>query len=374
METERTRELHQLIEELYARVNSNIVEWPSGFFRPPLIQLLDCEHVGISGVTLRNSPFWNTHLVYCTDVHLHNVSFQNPPDAPNGDGLDIDSCRNVRISDCTFDVGDDCLCIKSGIDEDGRRVGRPSENITIANCTMMHGHGGVVFGSEMSGGIRNVTVTGCIFIRTARCIRMKTNRARGGYIRNIQISNIYMEGVLCPLAINGFYRHGVDESDPRMTSPEAVPITEGTPVIEGIRVSDVTARGCLAAAGFIYGLPERPVRDVRLHHVTVEMTADPDAPGGEPDMVRDAVVMAGEGMLCRHVEDMELHHVRIETRQGPALRLEDVRDALVNGLGMKARHPGTPPVAAGGCRDIRVNGLRLVVEPDEGYAAWETWE
>ena len=223
VDSAQTQELKVKNQALLETVKSNIVEWSSQFLRPPLLQLINCEEVRLEGITLQNSPFWNTHLVYCTDVQLHGVSIKNPNDTPNGDGLDIDSCQNVRISDCFFDVGDDCLCIKSGIDEDGRRVGKPSENIVITNCTMLRGHGGVVLGSEMAGGIRNVVISNCIFTGTDRGIRMKTNRARGGYIKNILISNIYMEDVFCPLTINSFYRYGVDESNPLISSPMRFP-------------------------------------------------------------------------------------------------------------------------------------------------------
>ncbi|SFT04968.1 glycoside hydrolase family 28 protein [Paenibacillus sp. BC26] len=338
------QELAVLNEPLIRSYTSNIVEWESQFLRPPLLQFIDCEDVRIEGVTLQNSPFWNVHLVYCRNVSVHGVTIRNPHDAPNGDGLDIDSCSYVRISDCHFDVGDDCLCIKSGIDEDGRRVARPSENITVANCTMKRGHGGIVMGSEMAGGIRNVVITGCIFIGTDRGIRMKTNRARGGYIRNILVSNLYMEDVLCPLTINAFYRHGVDKSDVLIGSAEARPVTEATPVIEHIRISGVTAKRCRASAGFLHGLPEMPIRDVQLNQVHIEMTADQGEVGDEPDMVFNAFVAAGEGMLCKHVRDLELNGVRIETRQGPALRLEDSCDIEVKDFKMKQVHPDTPDI------------------------------
>ncbi|MDD9266991.1 glycoside hydrolase family 28 protein [Paenibacillus sp. GCM10023248] len=363
-----TREIAAKNAVLTETVRSNIVEWDSQFLRPPLLQLIDCEEVSLEGVTLQNSPFWNTHLVYCKDVHIHGVKIKNPSDTPNGDGMDIDSCTNVRISDCFFDVGDDCLCIKSGIDEDGRRVGKPSENIVITNCTMLRGHGGVVLGSEMAGGIRNVVISNCIFLGTDRGIRMKTNRARGGYIKNILVSNIYMEDVFCPLTINSFYRHGVDESNPLIASPAAVAVTESTPVIDHVRIQQVTAKGCRASAGFIYGLPEMPIRDVQLSHVHIEMTLDPEEKGDEPDMVREKIIMAGDGMLCKHVEDMELHHVRIETRQGPALRLENVRDMEVHDLRMKRLHPDTPVIAAARAEGLFVTGRQSA---ENGYLQTE---
>ena len=354
--TVQTEEIAKLNKGFTEPQNTNLVEWPSQFLRPALIQLIDCEQVTLDGITLQNSPFWNTHLVYCKNVTVHNVKFKNPSDTPNGDGFDIDSCSNVRVSNCHFDVGDDCLALKSGINEDGRRVGRPSENITISNCTMLHGHGGIVMGSENSGGIRNVTVSNCVFIGTDRGIRLKTNRARGGYIRNILIDNIFMENVLCPLAINSFYRHGVDKNDPSMNNLTALPVTEKTPKIEYIHISNVTAKNCRAAAGFIYGLPEMYVKDIILRHVTFEMTSDPTEKGGEPDMVKEELFMAGEGIYCKHVDGLELHRVRVETRQGPALRLENVTDAEIDNLGMKKVHTNTPIIVVKDVNKVFISG------------------
>ncbi|TBL75302.1 glycoside hydrolase family 28 protein [Paenibacillus thalictri] len=361
-------ELMVLNQALAESVKSNIVEWDSQFLRPPLLQLIGCEQVVLEGVTLQNSPFWNTHLVYCDHVNVRGVTFKNPSTTPNGDGFDVDSCSNVRISDCHFDVGDDCLCLKAGIDEDGRRVGRPTENVAVTNCTMLHGHGGVVMGSETSGGIRRVVISNCIFIGTDRGIRVKTNRQRGGGVEDIRINNIFMQDVLCPLAINGFYKHGVDESNPMMTTSEAVPVWEGTPVIKNIYISDILAKNCLASAGFIYGLPEAPIENVVLRHMTLETTLDPEEKGGEPDMVREERVMAGEGMLCKHVKGLELHQVTIETRQGPALLLENVSDADVDGLRMRTRHPATPVI-----RVKETQRLRLPVNGESAEAGYAVY-
>ncbi|WP_019534683.1 glycoside hydrolase family 28 protein [Paenibacillus ginsengihumi] len=350
---ERLKELNRALTET---IKNNIAEWDSQFLRPPLLQLLHCEDVVLEGVTLQNSPFWNTHLVYCRHVNIRGVSFKNPYTTPNGDGLDIDSCQDVRVSDCHFDVGDDCLCLKSGIDEDGRRVGIATENVAVTNCTMLHGHGGVVMGSETAGGIRHVVISNCIFIGTDRGIRIKTNRARGGGVEDVHISNIFMKDVLCPIAINGFYRYGVDTSNPLMTSPEAVPVTEATPVIRNIYISDVTAKNCLASAGFIYGLPEMPVENVVLRHLTLETTTDPEEQGGEPDMVRENLIMAGEGILCKHVRGLEMHRVRVGTRQGPALRLENVSGAEIEGLRLTRKHPDTAAVQIADCDGVDIPG------------------
>ena len=141
---------YKIINEI-AELNKDVDKSGSGgggietnFLRPSLIQLKNCKKVSLDGFITQNSAFWNTHILYCDNVSISNVMFKNPDNSPNTDGLDVDSSRNVRISNSTFDVGDDCLCLKSGIDADGRRVGIPCENITINNCTMIHGHGGVV--------------------------------------------------------------------------------------------------------------------------------------------------------------------------------------------------------------------------------------
>lgn len=361
-----TETLKQLNHEKLA-IKTNLVEWDSQFLRPPLLQLFECEHVLLEGVTLQNSPFWNTHLVYCHDVTVDKVTFKNPANAPNGDGLDLDSCTYVRVSNCHFDVGDDCLCLKSGINEDGRNIAKPTEHVTVQNCTMKAGHGGVVFGSENSGGIRNVTVSNCLFIGTDRGIRLKTNRARGGYIENILISNVYMEHVLCPFTINSFYRYGIDDDDPLMASPEAVEITEKTPIINHIHLHQITAKQCRAAAGFLYGLPEKPIEDVSLRHVTIEMTEDLQEQGGEPDMVQDALIMAGAGMFGKYIHRLTCHDVKIKTRQGPALQLEEMKNVQLDNVELVRKHDETPVIEMKNCEDVHVSGKQA--EKEEYYLA-----
>jgi len=351
-----TEKIAQLNQNFMEPIETNLDEWDSQFLRPPLLQLMNCKKVTIEGVTLKNSPFWNTHLVYCDHVTVHNVTFENPADTPNGDGFDIDSCTNVRVSDCHFAVGDDCLVIKSGINEDGRRVGKPTENVVVTNCTMHHGHGGIVLGSEMSGGIQNVTISNCTFIGTDRGVRIKTNRERGGYVRNILVNNIYMEDVFCPIAINSFYRHGVNENDPTVNSPEAQPITEKTPAIEHIQISHITARNCRAAAGFIYGLPERPINDISISHSTIEMTVDPNEEGGEPDMVQEELIMAGAGIFGKYISNLDIHHVRVETRQGAGLQIEDSQHVNIDHFTMRKQHDSTPVVILKRVEDKNVDG------------------
>lgn len=145
--------------------------------RPTLIGLDSCQRVTLKDIALVNSPSWTVNPIGCYNVTIDNISILNPADSPNTDGINPESCTNVRISNCNIDVGDDCIAIKAGTEDTKERV--PCENITITNCTMVHGHGGVVLGSEMSGDIRNVTISNCVFKQTDRGIRMKSRRGRG---------------------------------------------------------------------------------------------------------------------------------------------------------------------------------------------------
>lgn len=158
--------------------------------RPQTINFNHCTTVLIEGVTLLRSPFWVIHPVFCKDMTVRGVTVVN--DGPNGDGCDPESCKNVLIEDCTFDTGDDCVAIKSGRNEDGRRWNTPSENIIVRGCRMVDGHGGVVIGSEISGGFRNLYVENCRMDspNLDRVIRIKTSTARGGIIENVYVRNV----------------------------------------------------------------------------------------------------------------------------------------------------------------------------------------
>lgn len=163
---------------------------PEDGLRPQLINLHSCQTVLIEDVTLLNSPFWVIHPLFCESLIVRGVTVFNR--GPNGDGCDPESCKNVLIENCTFDTGDDCIAIKSGRNQDGRKWNIPSENIIVRNCFMKNGHGGVVIGSEISGGYRNLFVENCRMDSPDldRVIRIKTSTCRGGLIENIFVRNI----------------------------------------------------------------------------------------------------------------------------------------------------------------------------------------
>ena len=168
-------------QKLFDSLNKDILlpddprQMKRGFLRPPFIQPMYCKNVLIQGITITNSPFWTVNPEFCENVTVEGVTINNPP-SPNTDGINPESCKYVRIANCHISVGDDCITIKSGKDIPGRTKNAAAENYTITNCTMLSGHGGVVIGSEMSGSVRKITISNCVFDGTDRGIRIKTAR------------------------------------------------------------------------------------------------------------------------------------------------------------------------------------------------------
>ena len=226
------------------------------FLRPPLINFYKCTGVRIQDVTVTNSPFWNIHPVLCNEVLIRHVTVIDPFDAPNTDGIDIDSCRNVIIEDCTVSVGDDGIALKSGIIPGN--LANPTVNVYVRNCTVNHAHGGIVIGSDMSGGVYNGVVEDCKFHGTNWGIRIKSRRSRGGTIRNLLFRRLTMKDNLCPFVINMFYSCGSNLSSGYF-GQEKHPITNETPSVSMVELEDITAEGSKASAGFIAGLPEAPI-------------------------------------------------------------------------------------------------------------------
>ncbi len=352
--TGREKELAKLNKGRYEDTDCGGRGLGAMILRPPLMSLNNCRNVRLDGFTNRNSPFWNTHLVYCENVTVHDVTFRNPPGSPNGDGLDLDSCNGVRVSNCYFDVNDDCLCLKSGMNDDGHRVGKATENITISNCTMLRGHGGVVMGSDGAGGVRNVTVTNCVFIGTSRGIRLKSNRGRYSKFQDIRFDNIIMQDVMCPIVMNLYYTCGATARTLDMISdPAARPIVDSTPQIRNIHISNVTARGRMAAAGVLVGLPERPIENVTLDNVIIE--ADPRDEPCKPAMAFGLDEMLGEGLVGRHVKNLRVRNCDIAAAHGPAVTMTDIDGLTLDGVQLTTKaEPNVPLIKLNNARNVVV--------------------
>lgn len=279
--------------------------WPkerrNGARRPRVIQISHSDDVSLSGFAVGNAPSWTVHPYRCRRLRAAGLIITNPPDSPNTDGFNPESCEAVEITGLDISVGDDCIAIKAG-KRDGQATDHlaPTRDIIVRHCRMQRGHGAVVLGSEMSGGIENVTVDRCEFIDTDRGLRLKTRRGRGGVMRNICLSDSTMSGVHTPLVVNAFYFCDPDGSSERVQSRAPAPVDETTPRVENVRVERVTARGVALAAAAILGLPEAPVRGVRLTDYRVSY--DPAALPGIPLMAAGVEPVAQAGLLASFAE------------------------------------------------------------------------
>ena len=294
--------------------------------RPRLIGFSDCSNVLIEGITAINSPSWTINPVHCQNVNIRGVTVINPADSPNTDGINPDSCRLVRISDCYVSVGDDCITIKSGTEYEHPDRYAPCRDIAITNCTLERGHGGVVIGSEMSGGVKNVVISNCVFIGTDRGIRIKSRRGRGGTIEDIRISNLIMDGVLCPFTMNLYYHIGergnlnVSDKNPRS-------VDGGTPRLRRIHFSHVTAREVKHAAGFLYGLAEMPLEDISFSDISISISDEADS--GYPEMADDIPSMSQTGFFIRNARRVRLEHVDVMGQVGEAFDVADCEDVTI---------------------------------------------
>ncbi|WP_159520288.1 glycoside hydrolase family 28 protein [Sunxiuqinia indica] len=281
-----------------------------GFLRPPFIQPMYCKNVLIEGITITNSPFWTVNPQFCDNVTVTNVTINNP-DSPNTDGINPESCRNVHISDCHISVGDDCITIKSGKDRAGRKMNTPCENITITNCTMLNGHGAVVIGSEMSGGVKKVTISNCVFEGTDRGIRIKSTRGRGGVVEDIRVSNIIMKGIRKEaIKLNMFYSKTADE-----------PVSERTPSFRNIHFSNIT--GEAYQAGFLLGLDELKIKDITFNDIQLK---------GE------------KGFSIEDAENIEFHNVKVDTQDGPSVMATDSKNLIIDNVKTDTPKNGIPVI------------------------------
>ncbi|SHN39561.1 glycosyl hydrolase family 28 protein [Chitinophaga sp. CF418] len=254
------------------------------FLRPNMISITSCKYVLLEGVTFQNSPAWCIHPLLTEHITLRNVYAKNPWYAQNGDGLDLESCRYSRIEGCTFDVGDDGICIKSGRDEQGRKRGVATEDVIVNNCTVYHAHGGFVIGSEMSGGARNLFVSDCSFLGTDIGLRFKTTRGRGGIVEKIYVNNINMKDIPAEAILFDMYYMAKDPvplSGEKREAPKVqlFPVTEATPQFRDFHISNVVCHGAEKAI-FIRGLPEMPISDIYLKDITIKAKASGDCIAG----------------------------------------------------------------------------------------------
>jgi polygalacturonase len=273
------------------------------YLRPRMVRLIGCKKVLLQGVTFENPPNWTLNPALSEDVSILNVTVHNSYVAQNSDALDLESCHRAVIKDSTFDAGDDGICIKSGRDAAGRRIGMPTEDVLIEGCTVYHAHGGFTIGSEMSGGVRNVRVDNCTFIGTDVGLRFKSMRGRGGVVENIDISNIRMVNI--PGNAIDFNMFVYSKSP---ANPDVPPVTEGTPKFQDIHIENVVCRGADNAMVLV-GLPEMPIRNLDFKNVSITSRG---------------------GIFLTDADGIHFENVHVENQSGPPLTQVRVKNSSLD--------------------------------------------
>jgi polygalacturonase len=280
------------------------------FLRPAMINFIECKNVYLQGVLFENSPSWNIHPLMCANVIIDNIFVRNPTYAQNGDGIDVESCKNVILVNSKFDVGDDAICIKSGKDEEGRKRAQPTENMIVDNCKVFKGHGGFVVGSEMSGGVRNISVKNCQFLGTDVGLRFKSNRGRGGVVENIYISDIYMFDIATDSFLFDLYYGGksasesLEDGDVKQVEAQIPAVTAETPIFRNIYVKNIVSRNARRAMYF-NGLPEMNISNINIEN---------------------AYITSMFGAELSESEGINIKGIHIIPQTGPALILQNVKN------------------------------------------------
>ena len=335
---------HEMSDMNVPRQNMTEEEWLEikDFLRPVMVSFIECKNVYLQGVLFENSPAWNIHPLMCENVIIDGIFARNPGYSQNGDGLDLESCKNSIIVNSLFDVGDDGICIKSGKDEQGRLRGRPTENVIVENCKVFQGHGGFVVGSEMSGGIKNISVKNCQFLGTDVGLRFKSNRGRGGVVENIYISDIYMFNIATDSFLFDLFYSGKSASealadgDTTPTGETAFPVTEETPVFRNIYVKDLVSRNARRAM-FFNGLPEMNIENIHLEN---------------------AFITARFGAEFSESKDIILNNVTVISEEGPAYLFNNVKNFKAEKLSYEVSEPAkVAQITGNNTAEVHLSGL-----------------
>ena len=267
------------------------------YLRPNMIRIYQCRNILIEGVTFENSPAWTTHLMMSEHITIKNLKVKNPWYGTNTDALDLESCKNALVEDCSFDTGDDGICIKSGRDAEGRKRGMPTQDIIVNNCTVYHSHGGFVVGSEMSGGAKNLFVSNCTFIGSDIGLRFKTTRGRGGVVENVYVNNVNMKDIPAEAILFDMYYMAKDPvvlAGEKREPPkvEFKPVDETTPQFRNFFFRNITCNG--AAKGiFVRGIPEMHIKNI---------------------WIENAVLQANEGIDIQEANNINLKNITMISR------------------------------------------------------------
>ncbi|MCU0474392.1 MAG: glycoside hydrolase family 28 protein [Bacteroidales bacterium] len=297
---------------------------------PCFVMPIYCKNVLIEDISLKYGAYWTVNPVYCENVTIRNVSVETTGEygkTSNGDGINICSCKNVLIENCWLNTGDDCITLKSGRGIDGYKKGIPTMNVEIRNCKSLQGHGGVVIGSETSGGIRNIYVHDCEFNGTDRGLRIKTARGRGDAIENVWFEDIKMGSMI---------KEAIIILMPRYTNRyPAYPLTRMTPRIRNIHYKNIQCEAAGEHAIWIQGLPEMPIESITMEGIHVK---------------------SEQGILLIDAAAIQIKDIDVETKDDAILHFDNCSNIIIENMGESSKKI---LVKGEGSKDIRLVNSKL---------------
>lgn len=276
-------------------VEQRIFGKPEFCIRPSFLSFVSCTNILLEDFTIGSGPNWTVHPIYCQNTTIRSVHVLT--DGPNNDGIDPDSCVDMLIENCVFDTGDDCVVLKSGYNEDGWRVGRPTENVIMRNCSSKRGHGGLVIGSEMSGGVRNVFMEDCHFEGTDRAIRIKSRADRGGVVENIYARNLKVKNMEREVVILN-----MDYGSDRQKITKMTP-----PIFRNMQFENITGDGAPTAI-LIQGMNDSLIENIRFKNLTIKST---------------------KGVVANFAKGLVFDNVQVTPAGGPVFKLTDAQDIVI---------------------------------------------
>ena len=296
-----------------------------GAYRPRMIFLNRCKNVTVFGITVKNSPSWTLHPYFSENIRWMDMKVLNPETSPNTDGINPDSSKNVDVIGLEISVGDDCMAINSGRYYMGNKYKTPSENIMVRQCYMRKGHGSVVIGSAMAGGVRHVRCEKCLFEGTDRGLRIKTKRGRGkdAIIEDIYFKDIKMERVKTPFVVNSFYFCNEPDGESEYVQCKSpLPVDDRTPHIKDLTFENITATDCQVAAAYIYGLPEAKIESLEMKNIKVSFAEN--AKADYPAMMLDVEWCCKKGIYINNVHRLILEQIEVSGADGEEIELQNI--------------------------------------------------
>jgi len=307
------------------------------FVRPVMVSIQNSKKVLFDGPTFQNSPAWCLHPLMVEDLIVRNITVRNPSYSQNGDGIDVESCKNVLIINSKFDVGDDAICIKAGKDEDGRERAVPCENLIIKNNIVYFGHGGVTVGSEMSSGVKNMHVSNCTFMGTDVGLRFKSKRGRGGVVENIFISDIRMTDILTNAISFNLYYGGLSVSEmlakkENLKTTKLLPVTEETPQFKNISIKDIVINGARQAV-FLQGLPEMNLENVEISDLYAE---------------------AENGLSIIDAKGVKINNLKMEVKNHPMVDIYNCKNVALGEIEFNSNASDAVRINGEACEEIEL--------------------